>query len=476
MRFESGQHIHFVGIGGFGISAIARVLLEQGYRVSGSDRNQNQLTGALARDGATVFHGHDAAYVDGADMLIISSAVPADHVEVQAAQARGIPVYKRRDILSALMEGRRVVAVSGTHGKTTTTSMIVHALKSTGHDPGYIVGGIMATTGTNAAVGLGEWFVIEADEYDHMFLGLRPDMIVLTSMEYDHPDFFPSWIEMRDAFRAFLDLLARDGTLIVCGDDAGAEQLLQEQCEAARGKSFTEGQQRTLISYGTDMADFVDVIGWDYRIGEDGYSEFSLELNFPLVGSLAMVRMPVVGKHNVLNALAAIIAVNHCVPDVPVSDVVRSLETFQTTGRRFEVRGEVNGVVLIDDYAHHPTAIRYMLEAVKLRYPVAAIWAIWQPHMYSRTQKLLTDYASAFTLADHVIVTDIYAAREAPIPGVDGATVAAALDHGDARHISGFETIVDTLIENVHGPAVVIVMSAGDATRINELYLKRVEQ
>lgn len=471
MQFESGQCVHFVGIGGFGISAIARILLERGFTVSGSDRNSNDLTEALARDGATVYHGHAEDYVNGADMLIVSSAIPTDHIEIVAAQEKQIPVYKRRDVLAALMEGSRVVAVAGTHGKTTTTSMIVHILREMGHDPSYIVGGVMASTGINAGIGQDDLFIIEADEYDNMFLGLKPDIAVITSMEFDHPDFFKSWIEMRESFRQFVNLLPRNGIVIGCGDDAATDLLLDD---VARERA-EEMHYRTKISYGVDLADFVDVAGWNYHVDEASYSVFDIELNFPLVGPIAEVRLSVSGRHNMLNALAAIIAVNQMMEgEANLPSIVGALESFHTTGRRFEIRGEVGGVTVIDDYAHHPTAIHFTLDAAKLRYPEAEIWAVWQPHMYSRTQKLLDDYLSAFRLADHVIVTEIYAAREEPIPGVDGKILAKAIAHDDVRFVAQFDEIAALLTSDVKSPAVIIIMSAGDAPQIGEQYLQKV--
>ena len=469
MQFVDGQHIHCIGVGGFGISAIARILLERGFSVSGSDRNRNALTDALAADGATIYHGHAAPHVSNADIIIASSAIPEDHVEILAAHAQDIPVYKRRDILGALLVDKKVIAVAGTHGKTTTTSLIVHILRENGYDPSYIVGGVMANTGSNAGVGDGEYFVIEADEYDNMFLGINPDIAVVTNIEYDHPDFFVSWVQMRDAFYAFVDRLPEDGVLIGCGDDAATEMLLNQQKKKAYKQLLDDKPARTIIAYGVDFLDFVDVLGWHQRIDEDDFNAFDVEIEGKLFGSLGSVRSPIPGKHNMQNALAALTVAN--VLRISVPEAAKAIESFRSTGRRFEIRGEVNDVTVIDDYAHHPTAITRTLEAAKLRYPDRSIWAVWQPHMYSRTQKLLDDYATAFTLADHVIVTPIYAAREAPIPGVDAQTVAAAIEHQSVRHITDFTLIAQLMQSEITSSAVIIIMSAGDAPAIGELYL-----
>ena len=256
VKFVPGQRIHLVGIGGSGMSAIARILVERGFHVSGSDRNSNDLTEALARDGAIVHLGHDAAYVRGADMVLITSAVKDDHVEVVAAREAGIPVYKRQDVMAALMEGQKVIAVAGTKGKTTTTSMIVHILRECGADPSYIVGGVTGNTGTNAGVGKGEWFVVEADEYDNMFLGLRPDIAVITNIEWDHPDFFKTPEEMVELFRKFVGLLNKKSDyvysdrLIASADDPLVFSLAQESFRAGhRVDTFGIGEQSDVRAF-----------------------------------------------------------------------------------------------------------------------------------------------------------------------------------------------------------------------------------
>ena len=357
MRLTPGQHIHLVGIGGAGLSAIARILLGQGYRVSGSDRTLNTLTDALAGIGATVYAGHDAANAAGADALIISSAVKPDHVEVLAAQANGIPVYKRSDIMADLMRGKQVVAVAGTAGKTTTTAMITHILLETGQQPSYIIGGVLSTTGQNAGVGAGDAFVIEADEYDNMFLGLRPNIAVVTNVEWDHPDFFRTPEDTQRTFERFVDLLPDDGTLIVCADDPGGRKLW---LFALRQKRFWT------LPYGTESGDV------PVALHPDGAFDFWIS------GQPWSARLQVPGTHNVRNALAALLAAGRV--GVSTEAAVAALATFRGTARRFELRGEVDGIAVIDDYAHHPTKIRATLQAAPRRYPDREIWAVWQPH------------------------------------------------------------------------------------------------
>jgi UDP-N-acetylmuramate--alanine ligase len=478
VKFIPGQHIHLVGIGGSGMSAIARILVERGYKVTGSDRNTNDLTDALARDGATIYQGHDAAYVQGADMVLITSAVKDDHVEVKAAREAGIPVYKRQDIMAALMEDHFVVAVAGTKGKTTTTSMIVHILRECGADPSYIVGGVTGNTNTNAGVGKGtrKIFVVEADEYDNMFHGLRPDIAVITNLEWDHPDFFDSPESMFSSFQHFVRLLDEKneggGTLIVCADDERAYQLGEEHTAKPWTKTYTYG-----LSAGADIQ------ALDVKTDSDGYTTFEIRFNNIDAGR---AKINLAGSHNVRNALAALLVAPPLVPAPMFHAGIPALATFKPTARRFDLRADVNGIAIVDDYAHNPMSIRAVLEAACQRYPDRELWAVWQPHTYSRTQALFDDFAKSFDQADHVLITDIYAARENPIPGVTSAGVVDAINNrariefpslpsGEgifARHTPTFADTVKVLHQEVKSPAVILIMSAGDAPQIGVDYLK----
>lgn len=423
--FQPPQRVHFIGIGGAGLSAIARILLERGVAVSGSDRTPNPLAEALRRDGAHVVYGHDAANVAGADAVIVTSAAAPDHVEIVAAKAAGIPVYKRADVIAAIMAGQAAICVAGTHGKTTTTAMIAHILRQTGRDPSYIVGGTLPLTGTNAGVGRGGAFVIEADEYDYMFLGLRPDVAVVTNVEWDHPDFFPTPESMQDAFRRFIALIPPDGTLIACADDPGAAALMAEaRCH--------------VIPYGLPSSP---------------------------------ISLPIPGRHNLYNAHAAILAAG--TQGAPFDEAAAALESFTGAGRRFDVRFDRDGIAVIDDYAHHPTAIRATLEAARSRYPDRALWAVWQPHTFSRTRALWADYLGAFADADHVVVTDIYAAREHPDGATTAARFVAELRHPDAHHTPSLEDAAALLDAEVCAPAAILIMSAGDAPGIGVRFLER---
>ena len=450
-----GTRIHFIGIGGAGLSAIARILLERGCAVSGSDLQFSDSAERLAADGARVFQGHQAEYVAEADAVLATSAVGDDHIEVVSARARGIPVFRRRAFMHSLLQGCDTIAVAGTHGKTTTTSMVIHILEGAGKSPSYIVGGAMGNTGKNAAVGCGDSFVIEADEYDNMFHGLDPNLALVTSVEHDHPDFFKTPRELTKAFERFVDLLGSDGTLVACADDAGARALADLRSKQAK-------QVRT---YGIDSADA------DWQATDLDFSGPSTRFTVRRQGvAVGEVSLSVPGKHNVLNSLAALIA--GCERDVAVEQGAAALSSFLATARRFEIRGVRDGVVVVDDYAHHPTEIRVNLQAARLRYPQHQIWAIWQPHTYSRLKHFWSAFVAAFQAADQVLVTPIYAARESPIDGVTSAALVAEMQSRQpAAYAPTFDDAVDLLSRSVRTPAVLLIFSAGDANIIADMYL-----
>lgn len=457
-----GARIHVVGIGGAGMSAIARVLLGRGVAVSGSDRQASDITRALQAAGAKVFEGHAAANIAGAGALLISSAVRDDNPEVVAARAAGIPVLKRREALPLLLAGKTQIAVAGTHGKTTTTALIVHILRETGRDPSYIVGGIMNNTGDNARAGSGDAFVIEADEYDYMFLGLAPKIAVVTNVEHDHPDMFPTFQDVLAAFRRFLDQIPADGTLIACADDPGAFRLAYERRE----------QGKPVILYGMDKSD-ADWSGIPGEIQDLQTTQFVVRTFHHHMPVRKHVVSALSGEHNMRNALAALAAAH--AHGVPLAEAIPALATFKGAGRRFEVMGTAGGVTVISDYGHHPTAIQATLQAARQRYPGAHLWAVWQPHTYSRTRLLAGEFARAFALADHALITDIYASREKWAPGdPDGASLArlaAEAGHPDARHSGDIPATAALLIREVEPGDAVIIFSAGDAPKIGEFLL-----
>ncbi len=455
LQLSPGKHIHFVGIGGAGLSAIARILLERGCKVSGSDMNASAVTAALAADGARIFLGHDAGYVHGADAVLATSAVSDEHVEVASARAMGIPVYRRKEFMDVILRGWDTIAVAGTHGKTTTTSMIIHILQSAGKDPSYIVGGTMGNTGRNAAVGMGASFVIEADEYDNMFHGIKPNLAVVTNVEHDHPDFFKSPEDMTAAFEHFVDLLGQGGLLVACADDPAALALAETRREfGAEVHSYgisNDGAdwRATDLDFAGEMATFVVV--------RNGVPQGKASLGIP-------------GAHNVLNALAALIVADE--RGVKFEQGAAALRSFKATARRFEIRGVRDDVIVVDDYAHHPTEIRVNIRAARMRYPQHQIWAIWQPHTFSRIKRFWSEFVGAFFEADRVLITPIYGAREAPIDGVTSAALVAEIQPAVPTSLAPtFDDAIDILRLSVSPPAVVLVFSAGDANVIADKYL-----
>jgi len=454
--------IHLIGIGGTGISAIARLLLEMGHTVSGSDRVESSFTRDLQSAGVTVYIGHNPENVTGADLVVRSSAIPDDNPEVAAARAGRIPVLKRADFLGTLMKGKTGIAIAGTHGKTTTTAMIAWMLSVLNQDPSFIVGGVLANLGTNAHYGKGNTFVIEADEYDRMFLGLQPAIEVVTNLEHDHPDCYPSLADLEFAFMEFVQRLPSDGTLIACAEDPGAFDLLSKAEKIGKavlvyGLKPTTGNGREIETYTSVMS--VNGVG--------GFT-----FSACVLGNSATVELQVPGKHNILNALAALTVAQ--VLDLPLAEAAQALGQFTGTRRRFEIRGEANGITVIDDYAHHPTEIQATLSAARYRYPRSRLWVVWQPHTYSRTQMLLDDFANSFGNADEVIVTEVYPARE-PKQAFSSKNVVDAMQR-PAHFIAGLSEVSKYLITHLRSGDVLLVLSAGDADQVSTKVLTHLKE
>ncbi|MBI3167139.1 MAG: UDP-N-acetylmuramate--L-alanine ligase [Chloroflexi bacterium] len=456
-------HVHFIGIGGSGLSAIARLLKESGYEVTGSDQSLSSFAADLQNIGVQIFVGHHPRNVSGAEMVIRSSAIKDENPEVQAALQAGIPVYKRSDFLGRLMQNKTGIGIAGTHGKTTTTAMIAWMLYALKRDPSFIAGGTLNNLKVNARAGKGEAFVIEADEYDRMFLGLKPQIEVVTNLEHDHPDCFPTFQDMHSAFESFVDLLPPDGTLIACAEDEGAVTLITH----ARRKGLS------VVSYSIQGEMTINSPQWvqarAIKPNEKGGFNFSVMTNMGSMTNAFNVSLQVPGEHNIRNALAALSVA--AVMGLPMKRAADALSQFTGTGRRFEVRGEPKGVLLVDDYAHHPTEIRATLAGARARYPERRIWAVWQPHTYSRTQTLLYEFSRAFSDADEVIVTEVYASREAK-QDFSAAEVVSSMPHTSARYGGSLADTKKYLLEHLRFNDVVIVLSAGDADRITADLLK----
>jgi UDP-N-acetylmuramate--alanine ligase len=457
MEFR-GRRVHFVGIGGAGLSAIARVLMEQGAEISGSDLVLSPVAEALARDGARVFEGHQAENVNGAELIVVSSAVPESNVELQVAQAAGIPVWKRPAFLGQMMDGHVGITVAGTKGKTTTTAMIVSILLAAGHDPTFIVGGVISGLETNARAGKNSLFVIEADEYDRTFLSLKPRVAVVTNVEHDHPDCYPTFGDFQAAFEEFAALVPDEGMLVISWDDPVARALGERRQAAGSAVTF----------FGLEE-------GAEWR-AEEIRPNFAGGVDFLVTRKeevLGLVRLRLPGAHNACNAVAALAVADAL--DVPLHVARSALTEFRGVERRFEVKGEAGGVIVVDDYAHHPTAIRATLLAAQQRFPGRRLWAVWQPHTYSRTKALLEGFAQSFDAANSVIVLPIYAARETDTLGVSSADVVAAMQHSDVRVAGSLDEAFVWLGTEVRSGDVVLTLGAGDGGLVGKWLLELLE-
>ncbi|MCB0034664.1 MAG: UDP-N-acetylmuramate--L-alanine ligase [Anaerolineales bacterium] len=456
---QKGKHIHLIGIGGTGISAIARVLLDRGFYVSGSDQELTSRTAELYAAGADIFKGHKASHVTGAQMVVVSSAIPSDNPEIAAAKQAGIPVLKRADLVGSLMNNNTGIAVAGTHGKTTTTGMIAQILLEAELDPTVILGDNLPKMGSNGQAGQGPHFLVEADEYDQMFLGLRPKVGVITNIEYDHPDSYASKEAYRQAFEDFIRLLPDNGRLVICAEDEEAVSLLKVNSNVTR------------IAYGigfpiTPTPGLTLILAQDLKPNDKGGTDFVVEQDMKPLGSISL-RIP--GEHNVNNALAAISVA--LFEGISFEVIAKALSEFEGVGRRFEIRGQVNDIIVVDDYAHHPTEIKVTLAAAKQRYPNRRIWAVWQPHTYSRVKALLPEFATCFKDANQVIMLDIYRSRETDTLGITPAAILKQIKHQQIQHIGDLTAAVAYLLDHCQPNDVILTLNAGDARMIGDWLL-----
>lgn len=436
-----------MGIGGIGMSALAELLHHRGYAVTGSDRQASEMTGHLAGLGVEVRIGHAPEAVVDADAVVYTPAVGPDNPEVLEAERRGIPVLKRAALLGHLARGQRVVGVTGTHGKTTTTAMVGCVVEAAGLDPTVFVGGVVRGLERNVRRGQGEIWVVEADEFDRSLFTLSPEVAVVTSLEADHLDCYENVEAIERAFEEYLGLIPPGGKAVLYGDEARIRRL-----------DLRGDVRRILYGFGADD----DVRAANLR--PEG-----LGTRFEVVsegGSLGDLSLRVPGRHNVCNALAAVGA--GMALDVPWPAIEAGLEGFRGVHRRFEVLGEAGGVTVVNDYAHHPTEIRATLAAARQDWS-GRILAAFQPHLYSRTRDFAADFGEALCGADRVWIADVYAAREDPIPGVDGALIAGCVrDAGgpETRYVPDLADLAPALAEDVEAGDLVVVMGAGDVERV----------
>jgi UDP-N-acetylmuramate--alanine ligase len=447
--FRKARKLHFVGVGGSGMSGIAEVLVNMGYRVSGSDLVSSEITRRLKSLGARVQRGHRAAHVQGADVVVISSAVREDNPEVIEARRLSIPVIPRAEMLAELMRMKYGVAVAGAHGKTTTTALVAEVLGRARLDPTVVIGGRVGTLHSGAKLGRGDLLVAEADESDGSFLKMKPTIAVVTNIDREHLDFYPDLGAIRDAFVSFLSSVPFYGAAIVCVDDANVRGVLPRV-------------DRKVIPYG--LSSDAEVMATDVEI-EGFVSTFNVRVNGRELGR---IRLPLPGRHAVYNALAAVAVGLEL--DVSFRRIAAALKGFRGVDRRLQNRGEALGATVLDDYGHHPTEIAATLAAVREGFGARTV-VLFQPHRYSRTRALLEEFGAAFFLADHVIVTDVYAAGETPIPGVDGSIVAEALvrhGHPSVVYEPAARALPRRAREALREGDILLTLGAGDIWKVGD--------
>lgn len=449
--FSTPIHIHFIGIGGISMSGLAEILLKEGFTVSGSDAKESALTNHLKQLGAQIFYGQKADNViEGIDVVVYTAAIHEDNPEYAEVKKRGIPMLSRAELLGQLMLNYKLpIAVSGTHGKTTTTSMLSHVLLQGETDPTISVGGILKAIGGNIRVGNSEIFVTEACEYTNSFLHFFPKISIILNIEEDHLDFFKDLDDIRHSFREFAKLLPEDGILIINGDIKNHEEI-------------TEDLSCRVITYGSDPS--CDYSAQNLKYDELGNVSFDLSVHGTSAGRITLA---VAGDHNVSNALATIAAAE--LLDIPMDTIQKGLLSFSGTNRRFEYKGELNGFTIIDDYAHHPTEIRATLTAAR-HYPHKKLWCVFQPHTYTRTKAFFPDFAEALSLADHVVLADIYAARETDTLGMSSQQLSETIQSlgTDSHYFPSFQAIEEFITENCKKGDLLITMGAGDVVNIGE--------
>lgn len=444
------QQIHFIGVGGAGMSGIAQVMLEMGCKVSGSDLKESRNTERLKKYGARIEIGHKAEHIGDADVVVVSSAIPAKNPEVKSAKKEKVPILRRAEMLARLCQGKKNIAVAGTHGKTTTTSMIAHMMDTCGLDPTFLIGGELNDIGSNARFGRGEYLIAEADESDGSFLNLSPQIIVLTNIEADHLDYYGDIMHIEEVFLQFADKIPPDGLAVVCGDCPNLRKLM-----GSMDKKF--------VTYGLGEEN-------DLRARNLSFQSLSSSFDVYLKDKhLGQVHLTVPGVHNIYNALAAITLGTSL--NLPIDEIAESLKSFSGVQRRFQLVGQVSDVTVVDDYAHHPTELRATLEAAE-RGPWNRIVCIFQPHRFSRTRFLGSDFGDAFSPAHLSIVTDVYAAGEEPIPGVTGKVLVEAILQRNPRksviYLPKKSDVLDFLASHVKQGDLVLTAGAGDIWTVGE--------
>ena len=452
------RRIHFVGVGGIGMSGIAELLANLGYEVTGSDAKRSDVTDRLETLGVRVSSGHDAAHVGAADVVVWSSAIRSDNPEVAEARRRGVPVIPRAEMLAELMRLRYGIAIAGAHGKTTTTSMVALVLERAGLDPTAVIGGRLSAFGSNARLGSGEYMVVEADESDRSFLKLSPSIAVITNLDCEHMESYGSWENMQQAFVDFANKVPFYGAVVACADDAAVRELLPRLT-------------RRVITYGLNGRR-AEIAGQDMRLVAFGsVCEVVQRQPDGRSTSLGALRLRVPGRHNLMNALGAIAVGLEAA--VPFARIAAALAEFRGAERRFQLLGDARGVMVVDDYGHHPTEINAVIAAARAGIDRRVV-VVFQPHRYSRTSQLLAEFGRALGAADEVVLTDIYAAGEAPIPGVtieavaDSVRAVSACPVHIVKHIGALPGAVSALVRDGD---LVVTMGAGSIGTVGDRIL-----
>ncbi len=453
MNFGHVRHLHFVGIGGAGMCGLAELLHSEGFVVSGCDLAAGEATARLESLGVRVTLGHDPAHLDGVQVLVHSSAVPPDNAEVRAAHRRGIPVIRRAEMLGEISRLKWSLAIAGTHGKTTTTSLTGFVLTRAGLDPTVVVGGRMHFLGAHARLGHSEYLVCEADEFDRSFLALFPVLAVLTTVEAEHLDTYGSLAAIEDAFVAFANRVPFYGAVVACLDDPGVRRLLPRL-------------ERRTVTYG--FSPHADVQGRSVRLSDRG-GACRVVVRGDDLGELSL---PLPGRHMLANALGATAAALEV--GVPFAEIVAAVAAFAGVARRFERKGERDGVVLVDDYAHHPSEVAATLQAARQSFPDARLVLAFQPHLFSRTRDFAREFGDALLGADVVLVLPIYPAREQPIPGVGAELVvdaASRAGHRRVQPVASFDDALAVLADTLRRGDVLLTMGAGNVVQLGERWL-----
>ena len=450
------KHVHFIGIGGIGMSAVAEVMLERGFVISGSDLNESDQVQMLRSRGATIHVPQRAENItDDIDLVVRSTAIRENNVEYQTAAAKGIPVVHRSEMLGYLMQQQKAICVAGSHGKTTTSSMIALALEKNGLDPTIVVGGVISEIGSNAKNGKGEWFVAEADESDGSFINLLPWYAVITNIEEDHLDHYKDIIEIRESFKQFLNKTNPEGRCLLCADNDESFGIASQSPVPMKTYGFHERSQYRIKNHKqVGMKNEADIYNGDRFIGH-------LELQVP-------------GRHNIANATAAVVT---CM-DVGLTfdEVASVLKEYKGTRRRFQHQGTVAGIAVYDDYAHHPTEIAATLEAARAMHEKGRVIAIFQPHRYSRTQFLATSFAAALSQADAVYLLDVFPAGELPIDGVSSQLIVDQIDPGKHAQVVNDEYLTSGFISTLEPGDLVLVLGAGSIWKQAPLIVKALEK